>query len=96
MPIKNVNLYPYAGHHISQFLNQLTPATVWLLVIPITIIYLIFSRIGCNARAFFMNDDFNKLDDDEFVPAPDPHEVEYFDRMKHIDHQAWFKEEYYM
>ena len=65
-------------------------------MIPITIINLIYSRLGCNARAIFFNDDFNKLDDDEFVPPSDPHKVEYFDRLKHIDHQAWFKEEYYM
>ena len=43
------NLYPYSGHHVSQFLTQLTPASVWLLVIPFTVINLILSKIGCNA-----------------------------------------------
>ena len=132
------NLYPYSGHHVSQFLTQLTPASVWPLVIPFTLINLILSKIGCNAlskchpksklvkcllpmpveetvasnQRVNLHDHLIKDNDatesggstgsekkkkrrmdyddlDDFVPAIDPDQTEYFSRLKYSDHYTW-------
>ena len=41
----------------------------------------------------------NKLDYEDledFLPAVDPDQAEYFSRLKYSDYNAWFREESYM
>ena len=48
IPITTVNFYPYSGHYVSQWITQLTPATIWLVVGVVVILNLIYSKLGCS------------------------------------------------
>ena len=95
IPITTINFYPYSGHYVSQWITQLTPATIWLVVAVVVILNLLYSKIGFNLRGCFKKDPYAEIDDEQFVPPAEENEINYFNRLKHTDHLAWFKEEYY-
>ena len=76
-----------------QFFTQITPATVWLVALPFSVLYWLFSRSGMNLVRFDCCKRCNDyaaldLDDSEIVSPPDGDET-YFARLRCNDLTAW-------
>ena len=66
----------------------------------ITILNLLFSKIGCNYKFLGKKDEdeetWMKIKSGNFMPPVEKDNINYFTRLKKTDHLSWYKEEYYM
>ena len=69
-------------------------------MILITILNLLFSKIGCNYKLLGKEDENEKtwkeIESGNFEPPVEKDNINYFTRLKKTDHLSWYKEEYYM
>ena len=72
-------------------------------MILITILNLLFSKIGCNYKFLGKEDDDDEKSwkeiesgSGDFEPPVEKDNINYFTRLKKTDHLSWYKEEYYM
>lgn len=74
MKISSWQLYDDPEHEFYQFFTQITPATVWLVALPYSVLYWLFCRSGLNLVRFCKRcNDYDDLDknDAEIVSPPD-------------------------
>ena len=92
-PIRDHNLYSDPDHTYAQFMEQLTPATIWLFASIYSIAYWVFCRSGLNLYKFFKCYAYKDLDNDAFTVPLDDDEYTFFEHLKKRDLKAWKKQE---
>ena len=65
---KTNKLFSIQDHHVSQFKDQLTPASVWLIFAPFILCYYIYSRSGFNLQRKICGLYSYRILDEPFVP----------------------------
>ena len=94
-PIRSLNLYSAPDHTISQFLEQLTPATIWLFASIYSFGYWLFCRSGLNLNKHFCCPKFQELDDVTYtVPQPPSDDYTFAERLRKTDLAAWCDQDY--